>query len=183
MTGFDAVILAGGRARRLGGIDKPALEVGGTSLLGRALAAVVGAERVVVVGPRRDLPDDVVEVREEPPGGGPVAALAAALPWMSAPIVVVLGADLPAVDEKAVGGLIAALDAVDADGAVAVDESGRDQYLCAAYRASGFRARLEEIDEPRGASMRSLVGGMALERLPLGAKASDIDTPDDLSSW
>ncbi|MDQ4138070.1 MAG: NTP transferase domain-containing protein, partial [Actinomycetota bacterium] len=43
---FDAVILAGGRAVRLGGIDKTALEVGGRSLLESALAAVPDARSV-----------------------------------------------------------------------------------------------------------------------------------------
>ena len=31
---FDAVVLAGGRGTRLGGVDKPGLIVGGQSLLG-----------------------------------------------------------------------------------------------------------------------------------------------------
>ena len=72
---FDAVVLAGGSARRLGGVDKPALQVGGASLLERVLAAVPSAGRVVVVGPPRALPPEVVQVREQPPGGGPGAAL------------------------------------------------------------------------------------------------------------
>ncbi|MYU19520.1 NTP transferase domain-containing protein, partial [Streptomyces sp. SID8361] len=50
---YDAVILAGGAARRLGGVDKPALRVGGRALLDRVLDACRGAGRTVVVGPRR----------------------------------------------------------------------------------------------------------------------------------
>ncbi|MGO4426310.1 NTP transferase domain-containing protein, partial [Streptomyces sp. MCAF7] len=50
---YDAVILAGGAARRLGGADKPALRVGARPLLDRVLDACRGAERTVVVGPRR----------------------------------------------------------------------------------------------------------------------------------
>jgi len=75
-----AVVLAGGRARRLGGVDKPATPVGGTPMLHRVLAAVAGAHPRIVVGPHRGgLPDGVLQVREEPPGGGPVAAAAAGL--------------------------------------------------------------------------------------------------------
>ena len=44
---FDAVVLAGGRARRLDGAAKPLLVHRGTTLLATALAAVDGAERIV----------------------------------------------------------------------------------------------------------------------------------------
>ena len=42
---FDAVVLAGGRAERLDGADKAALDVAGATLLDRALRAVAGARR------------------------------------------------------------------------------------------------------------------------------------------
>ncbi|MEU7054400.1 NTP transferase domain-containing protein, partial [Streptomyces eurythermus] len=35
---YDAVVLAGGAARRLGGADKPGVRVGGRALLDRVLA-------------------------------------------------------------------------------------------------------------------------------------------------
>ena len=80
---FGIIILAGGRATRLGGADKPGLVVGGRTLLAGVVAAgtEAGAGRVVVVGPDRpDIADDagaaaVRFVREEPPGSGPVPAL------------------------------------------------------------------------------------------------------------
>jgi molybdopterin-guanine dinucleotide biosynthesis protein A len=181
MTAFDAVILAGGRARRMGGIDKPALEVGGTSLLKRVLSAVTAADLVVVVGPERDLGDvDIVQVQEDPPGGGPVAALATGIRTVTAPVVVVLGADMPSVDGAAVEALVAGLGPDAVHGVVGVDEQGRDQYLCAAYRTQALESRVVQIGELQGASMRSLIDGLMLARLPLGAKAEDIDTPDDL---
>ena len=49
---FDAVILAGGRASRLGGIDKTALVAKGSTLLERAVQAAAGAEKIVVVSAR-----------------------------------------------------------------------------------------------------------------------------------
>ncbi|WP_165840672.1 NTP transferase domain-containing protein, partial [Streptomyces scopuliridis] len=53
MTAYDAIVLAGGAAKRLGGADKPGVRVGGRSLLDRVLAACEGAARTVVVGGRR----------------------------------------------------------------------------------------------------------------------------------
>lgn len=74
-TDHDAVILAGGGARRFGGADKPGMVIGGRSLIARVADTVAGAGRVVVVGPARpELPSALV-VHEDPPGSGPVPAL------------------------------------------------------------------------------------------------------------
>src|SRR5204863_90328 len=74
---YDAIVLAGGAATRLGGADKPQLKVAGRSLLDRAVDAVHGAARIVVVGPEQQVDAAVTFCREDPPGGGPVAAIAA----------------------------------------------------------------------------------------------------------
>jgi len=50
---YDAVVLAGGRARRLSGADKPGVVVGGRPLVAGAAAAVASAERLILVGPGR----------------------------------------------------------------------------------------------------------------------------------
>ncbi|WP_436839137.1 NTP transferase domain-containing protein [Nonomuraea angiospora] len=91
---FDAVILAGGEARRLGGADKPGLTVGGRSLVEHVVTAVADARTTIVVGPERPIPG-VVFVREDPPRSGPVPALSAGLNGVTAPWVVLLAGDLP----------------------------------------------------------------------------------------
>ena len=109
LTGVEAVIVAGGRATRMGGVDKPALTVGGRRLLDTALASVTGCARITVVGPRRDgLDPAVVQVQEKPAGAGPVAAIAAADP--ASDVVVTLAADLPFVTAEIVATLLEALD-------------------------------------------------------------------------
>ncbi|SCK23482.1 molybdenum cofactor guanylyltransferase [Streptomyces sp. WMMB 714] len=107
----DAVVLAGGGARRLGGADKPAVTVGGRPLLDRVLSACADATATVVVGPRRPTPRPVTWVREEPPGGGPLAALDAGLRHTTEPLVLVLSADLPFLREETVRTLLAGVDA------------------------------------------------------------------------
>ncbi|MDQ0405052.1 NTP transferase domain-containing protein [Streptomyces sp. NPDC000349] len=141
-AGYDAVVLAGGAARRLGGADKPGLRVGGRALLDRVLAACAGARTTVVVAGPRPTARPVTWAREDPPGGGPLAALAAGLRHTTAEFVVVLSADLPFLGEPTVARLLSALAAGEADGVLLTDAHGRDQPLVAAYRASAVRREL-----------------------------------------
>ncbi|MFB7242426.1 molybdenum cofactor guanylyltransferase [Streptomyces populi] len=105
-AGYDAVVLAGGAARRLGGEDKPGVRVGGRKLLDRVLAACADATRTVVVADPRSTARPVEWAREDPPGGGPLAALEAGLRHTAAPYVLVLSADLPFLEEKTVRRLL-----------------------------------------------------------------------------
>lgn len=75
-----AVILAGGRGSRLGGVRKADLVVGGRRLLDVVLDACAGCAPVVVVG-EADLvvPPGVLRTREDPPFSGPASGLAAGL--------------------------------------------------------------------------------------------------------
>ena len=103
---FDAVVLAGGQGRRLGGVRKPALDIGGRRLLDIALDAVAGAETTVVVGAALPTARTGEWIQETPAGGGPVAALAAAMPLVRSATVVVLAADLPFITAAAVDALL-----------------------------------------------------------------------------
>ncbi|MDQ0788095.1 NTP transferase domain-containing protein [Streptomyces sp. B3I8] len=142
---FDAVVLAGGAARRLGGADKPGVRVGGRALLDRVLSACADAAVTVVVADPRPTARPVRWACEEPPGGGPVAALDAGLRHTTAPVVVVLSADLPFLGMATVRRLTAALAASGAEGALLSDAEGRDQPLVAAYRADALRRALDRL--------------------------------------
>lgn len=196
---FDAVILAGGRAERLGGVDKPGLEVGGTPMIRNVVAAVRGARRVVVVGPPRDIPD-VVFAREDPPGAGPIPALRAGLPHVTAPRVALLAGDLPFLAPAHVTTLLrAAQDTADglsgssrtpgssepdmavdgvSAGVIAVDGEGRDQWLLGVWDTTALRAALDAYG---GRSLRGLLGPLVGRRVALPRQAwFDCDTEDDL---
>jgi molybdopterin-guanine dinucleotide biosynthesis protein A len=149
---YDAIVLAGAPSRRLGGTDKPAVLVGGSSMLERVIGACSGADRVVVAGPRRSGVPAVLWCQESPVGGGPVAALAAAVPLVRAAVVVTLAADLPLV-APAVPVLLGRL--ADADVAVLVDRTGRRNLLAAVWHTAALRQRIAAVN-PVGSPMRTL---------------------------
>ncbi|WP_328789595.1 MULTISPECIES: NTP transferase domain-containing protein [unclassified Streptomyces] len=181
---YDAIVLAGGAAQRLGGADKPALSVGGRALLDRVLDACPDARTTVVVGGRRATARPVRWTREDPPGGGPVAALDAGLRLTSAELVLVLSADLPFLDRETVGTL---LDAAGGDGAMLRDPDGRDQPLVAAYRAEPLRREIALLAAEHGTltglPLRALTAALDLARVTSRPLASfDCDTWDDLAA-
>jgi molybdopterin-guanine dinucleotide biosynthesis protein A len=162
----------------MGGADKPALTVGGISLLDRVLTACAGAATTVVVGPERPTYRPVHWTREEPAGSGPVAAVAAGLSLVTAPVVLLLAGDLPFLTVSVVDRL---LGAIEAQGAMLVDEEGRDQYLCSAWTSSALRAADLTTDR-----LGRLLGTLDTHRVsvpvPAGCPApwTDCDTEHDL---
>ncbi|MFI1761622.1 NTP transferase domain-containing protein [Streptomyces sp. NPDC020800] len=183
---YDAVVLAGGAARRLGGADKPGLRVGGRALLDRVLAACTGARTTVVVAGTRSTARPVRWAREEPPGAGPVAALEAGLRLTTAEHAVVLSADLPFLEAATLERLLSALRDTGADGALLTDADGRDQPLVAAYRTAALRHALAPLAAAPGGltglPLRRLTGALDLTRVPDPLASFDCDTWDDIAS-
>ena len=167
---YDAIVLAGGRASRLDGADKAAIDIAGRTSLDRVLGAVAGAGTVVVVGQPRAVGRPVLWCREDPPYGGPPAAVAAALPLTSADVVVLLGCDYPLLTQDTVTALVSA--GAGHAGAWVVDREGRDQYLLGAYA----RATLQAAGA--GRSLRSAFEGIDVVRL-----ADDRAVADDIDDW
>ena len=198
----DAVILAGGRATRLGGVPKPTVVLDGASLLDHALAAARDADRTVVVGPDPVVPPgrDVLVTREDPPFAGPVAGLDAGLRALDAsaarparqgppPWVLVLAVDVPRAGD-AVPLLRAAVDPTDRDhdGAYLVRE-GRAQWLVGLYRRDALKRALAEVavsagpgaDGLAGVPVRRLVAVLSCAEVPdEDGVSADVDTWDDL---
>jgi len=181
---FAAIVLAGGRAARLGGQPKPQLDVGGRSMLSAVLTALDGAEPRVVVGPPQPVPAGVLLVREHPPGGGPVPALAAGLAAVGpAEVVAVLAADLPFVTAELV---LALRERLTGDGVLVVDDTGRDQLLLGVWRTAALRAAAAGA-RPH-APLRGLLAPLAVRRYRPAATPgvpapwTDCDTPAELAA-
>ncbi|WP_439593709.1 molybdenum cofactor guanylyltransferase [Microbacterium sp.] len=186
-----AILLAGGRAVRVGGAAKPLFEVGGMTLLDRAVEAVAGAgaSPVTVVGDAQPTSRQVDWAREEPPFGGPAAATIAGLARWAArgsdpEWMFLLACDLPRVDDV-VARLLAdrPLLPSDTDGLCLADESGRPQWLSGLYRTAAVRAVASALpDAGRDAPARALLHDLQIGvvRAEPGV-ATDIDTWEDLT--
>lgn len=183
---YDVVVLAGGAARRLGGADKPGVRVGGRALLDRVLAACPDASTTVVVADPRPTARPVVWAREDPPGGGPLAALDAGLRHATARYVVVLSADLPFLQEATARLLLTVLRTGGADGVLLTDADGRDQPLVAAYRIPSLRGELAALTKEHGSltglPLRRLTAALDLTRVPDPVASFDCDTWDDIAT-
>ncbi len=176
-NGFAAVVLAGGAAKRLGGVDKLALRVGGRTLLDRTLAAVAGAEPIVIVGPRRPVAVPVRWAREEPPLGGPLAGLRAGLQEVppEVELVAVVAADHPGMTPSTIDRLRSR---VRGAGAILIDSDDRPQWLLGMWRTEALREHMPA--EVANRPVRALLAHLEPARVPAtGTETSDVDTPED----
>jgi len=191
---FDAIVIAGGRGSRLGGVDKPALRIGELSLLERAVAAVGAARRISVVRHVDDVAIDarVSRTEERPARSGPASAIAAGLADLATPawasrssrpirgrrFVAVLAADLPRAGE-AFAALRRHRPHRRSDALIAVDPEGRDQPLLALYRTAALRSAIA-AGPTDGLSMFRLIAGLTVTRVPLDPElCADIDVEAD----
>jgi molybdopterin-guanine dinucleotide biosynthesis protein A len=162
------------------GSDKTAAALSGATVLDHLLDELPAGWPVVVVGPERPTRRAVRWARESPPGGGPVAGVAAGLSLVDTPLVVVVAGDMPFAADAAAT-LVASLRADAAtDAVVAVDGEGRSNPLLAAYRTAALRGALP--DPPLDAPARSMLVLPHTTSVVDEADALDVDTPEALAA-
>ena len=179
---ITAVVLCGGRATRLGGIDKPLTELGGKPLLAHVIARVEPqVETIVLAGgpaPRRYAEYGYPVVADDDPDQGPLAGIAAALAVVDTPWMLTTPADTPFLPLDMADTLAPSCRA---HGAAVVTAGGKRQNL----------AML--LDERRAASLGEFYrsGGRAVHRWLVAngvdevdfdeAEFMNINTPEDLA--
>lgn len=178
VPGVAGMLLTGGASRRMG-TDKAKLVVAGTPLAvrtARVLAAVVSP--VIEVGTGCA---GVPTTREEPPGAGPLAAVAEgarllAVHGHDGPAVVV-ATDLPRIDEE----VVRRLAAHPSPGTVVPLVAGRPQWLAARWSAAALHraAPMVAAGERRMAALAKDVEWLDAPEWIL--VLADVDTPDDLA--
>ena len=176
-------ILAGGRATRLGGIDKAWIERGGVPQVLRIAGRFTTAVNAVLVSTNRDpsrhaeygllpIPDNRID--SGPIGGLEALASACSTEWLLTIPVDLIGINeclLPSLQSAAVG-----------NGAFAEDDDGR-QPLVALWRTDALRAAASAAIEGRDFAVHALQEkmGMACVRFS-GVRFGNLNTADDLEA-
>jgi molybdopterin-guanine dinucleotide biosynthesis protein A len=179
--GFCGVVLAGGTAARMDGIDKASVELHGRTLLELAIDAFLDAEEVVVVAPD-SVPTarPVTFVCEDPPRGGPVAGLLTGVDALlrRPRLVGILAVDMPRVSPATMRRLRDA--AAGRDGAFLVGTDGRRQLAGVVDAARLARVR-PGLEAQHGMALHRLLAPLDLADVPtVGDEAIDVDTWADL---
>jgi molybdopterin-guanine dinucleotide biosynthesis protein A len=179
--GFCGVVLAGGTAARMDGIDKGSVELHGRTLLELAVDAFVDADEVVVVAPG-SVPTSrpVTFTSEDPPRGGPVAGLLTGVDALlrRPRLVGVLAVDMPRVTPATMRRLRAAAEGH--DGAFLVDADGRRQ-LAGVLDAGALAGVRPDLEGQHGMALHRLLAPLRLAEVPAdGDEGIDIDTWADL---
>lgn len=180
------VILAGGQARRLGGIDKTLLVLGGKSLLARIIERMDPPAAPIALSANGDparfaafglpvLPDGAFA------GQGPLAGVLAGLDWaqaQGADALLTVPGDTPFIPTD----LAAAL----APPPACASSAGRAHHLVALWPIAARAALYRFLSEPGRHGVRDFAAGLAMRRVDFPALAWDpfhnVNTPDDLTA-
>ena len=179
-TPCSAVVLAGGRAVRLDGVDKGSVELAGRTLLTWALDAVIDAAEVVVVGDPVPTHRPVTFVREDPRHGGPVAALLTGRDALldARASLLVLACDMPFLTPQTFRRLRVA--AAGRDGAALVGPDGRRQ-LALVLDVARLDAVRPGVEEQHGLALHRLLAPLDLAEVPAEDREHrDVDTWADI---
>jgi molybdopterin-guanine dinucleotide biosynthesis protein A len=180
--GWTVIVVSGGQGRRLGGVDKSGILIGGVPALDLLIGDLPADVPVIVAGRPRPCVRSVLFRPESPLGGGPVAGIAAALPYVTTEWVALVAVDMPRAGALVVE-LAGAFDG-GTDAIIPLDADERRQPLCSVWATDALRRALHRLGDPRDRSMNELLEGATLteRRLPSHAISllADIDTRDDL---
>lgn len=177
------LLLTGGTSRRMG-VDKAELRRDGERLVDRAARVLAAAcDPVLEIGNGRS---SLPAVREEPPGEGPLVALAAGAVALRdrdvAGPVLLLAVDLPFVETR----LLTWLADRPGNGTVVPEAGGRPQLCCARYGPDALAAATALVERGER-SLHSLLTSTPFElvaeaewRTVAGPHAlDDVDTPEE----
>ncbi len=183
------VILCGGEARRLGGLDKTLIEIGGIPILSHILARLQPAAGSVAISangnPGRFEPFGLPVIRDRHAGIGPLAGLLRALEWaadLGAASLLTVPGDTPFVPERLAQALSPAP-------SVAVS-GGRRHHLVALWPVSwrgALERHLHALDAAggarRGYGVRAFAEAMGIRLVEFPAVPFDpffnVNTPED----
>ena len=190
MSSVSALILAGGKATRLGGVDKTALVVDGETIFARQVRVLAPrvVEIIVSVG-RTEMGSDPIighagfrTVTDAVDGAGPLAGILAGLAAATAPWMLVVAGDMPHLDGALIDRMVAA--AGPSADAVGIRIDDLPEPLFCLLRVAAARPAIERrfAEGKRKASELLTSSGLRVAWLEGVARVAltNINTPDDL---
>lgn len=142
---ITALVLAGGRATRMGGVDKAALLVEGEPIFARQVRVLEPRVREIVVATNAPhaLFAGYRTVADAIEGAGPLAGIAAGLADCTTPWLLVVAGDMPDITDALVDRLVTAT--ATARDAVGIRIGGLPEPLVCALRVASVRPVLEAM--------------------------------------
>ena len=186
MSPTAALVLAGGEARRMGGSDKPLLELDGAPMLARVIATLAGDLPSIAISANGDparfasfgltvLPDGAFA------GEGPLAGVLAGLDWAAgrgAEALLTVPADTPFIP----AGLKAAL----APAPACAASQGRMHHLVALWPTHCRDALRRLLSAPGRRDIAHFAQAIGMRRVDFPAPEWDpffnVNTPEDLAA-
>jgi molybdopterin-guanine dinucleotide biosynthesis protein A len=162
----SALILAGGKATRLGGIDKRELVIDGKKIFERQCEVLAPRVAEILVSSARQVPG-YRSITDGVAGAGPLAGIAAGLAAVTTPWLLVVAGDMPFVSGAVVDLVLAAID--EAFDAVGVRVGGLPEPLFAVYQT-----RSRAAAERRLAARRYKASGLLTDE---GLRVRWLDEP------
>ena len=179
---YGAVILAGGRSRRMGK-DKAKLELNGIRFLDRLVCELSGfPELLISVNEKEKYPEmgypPVCDIYQ---GCGPMGGLHAALLRCASAALVVVPCDVPFFSREIADEMCACMEG-ETDAVIAVTEDGREHPLCGVYKKSCLGV-LEQCLEGQDYRMRDALAGLKVKTWRAGKQSwrlLNVNTPEEL---
>jgi molybdenum cofactor guanylyltransferase len=190
MMRVAAVILAGGKGERLGGVNKALLTIGGERFVDRAMAVTAGCEPVLLAvgGSEFEAPPGLVQVLDlDTDYGGPLAGLVAAIAHLrggETELLLSLAVDSPLCPRDF---LARALPLLDTASMVIAAYGSQDYPTNAVWRLAAIAGLPDAVragTAPR--SLKRLAEGLGAVRLDYAPLADsdpfrNANTPEDLA--
>jgi len=182
-----ALVLAGGKSTRMGGMDKAFLRVGGEPVVARTLALLRGCfAEVVVVSNQPDKYSElaVVVASDEFEAAGPLAGIHAGMGRLSCPYAFVVACDMPFLRIEPIAYLIAAIRKQDA----IIPRWDNDIEPLHAIYATSLRPRIADALSSGTRAIRDFLPTIEAEYVPesvlrgiAGAEESfrNVNTPEE----
>jgi molybdopterin-guanine dinucleotide biosynthesis protein A len=173
------LILAGGAARRMGGGDKPLLQLAGQTMLARIIAALAPAPIAISAnGDPARFGATLPVLPDEYPGQGPLAGVLAGLDWaasLGAPALLTVPGDTPLIP-PGLATLLAPAPSV-------AESGGRVHHLVALWPVGAAAALRDWLAKPGSRSVRAFAETLAMRRVAFtGDPFANVNTPSDLAA-